>query len=188
MDSEATTTMMTFAQVACVLTLLVGQAKLGAQAVPDPWQPPKGFVEETPTPDPSVLNASFASERVWTRQSDGWIQQIVEVRTKKRLSLPRFLAIWRASHACALSPMRGAKPLSWAGNNQSSWSGSCEGGDVFVMHVAQVGDTFFAFHVGQRMGPQRLRSSDAFREALGRMLEEAPKPRAAVDAHPKSGR
>jgi hypothetical protein len=156
----------------------VGQAKVGSAVAPATWSPPEGFVAESPAAE--ALSPDFASERVWTRRAGDLMQQIVEVRTKRPLSLRRFLARWRGSHACALSPMRGPRALSWAGDNESTWSGSCEGGDVFVMHVAQVGRTFFAFQVGQRMGPRPMQGGASLREALGRLLVETPKPPAGA--------
>jgi hypothetical protein len=166
--------------VVCLLALLLGQAPARAAELPATWLPPTGFVEQTPVGATSALDPKFASERMWTRQRDGWTEHIVQMTTRKPLSLRRYLAHWRASHGCTLSPLRTEQPLSWAGKDQGTWSGACEGGDVFVMHIARLGDRFFEFHVGRPLGRPRPQGASASGETLRRLLGEISDPRGAV--------
>jgi hypothetical protein len=48
------------------------------------------------------------------------------------------------------------------------------------MHVARLGDTFFEFHVGHRLGVPRARGTSSAGEALRRLLGEIPDPRGSV--------
>lgn len=171
---------MRLSMVVCVLALLLGQAPARATEPPAPWLPPAGFVEQTPEGAGAALHPRFTSERMWTRQRGGWTEHIVQMTTHKPLPLRRYLAHWRASHGCVISPRRTDKPLAWAGKDQGTWSGSCEGGDVFVMHIARLGDTFFEFHVGRRLGQPRPQGASASGEALRRLLGEIPNPRGGV--------
>ena len=148
-----------------------------------PWAPPQGFVEQATGIAPPETPPEISSERVWTRRSNDLTEQIVEARTRRPLSLRGYLELWRRNHGCAVKPVRGITPLSWAGEKQTSLTGSCEGGDVFVMHVAQVGDAFYEFHVGQQAGPVQLAGVDAYRDALNRLLGEVGRVVATDRAH-----
>jgi hypothetical protein len=161
--------MLTFAQGAWLLALLLGQTP----EVPATWLPPEGFVEEKLAAD---VSPPFVSERAWSRKADGWTEWILEMRTRKRLSLRRYLEIWRGSHACTLRPVRGNPPLAWSGDQQGTWSGSCEGSRLFVMHVARLGNSFFEFHVGQLVGPSQRKGPEAGRDALARLLGAIQRP------------
>jgi len=155
-----------------LFALLWGSVPAATLADSPLWTPPQGFVEEATGVAPPPTPGEISIERVWTRTLDDLAEQIIETRVRRPLSLRGYLRLWRRNHACAVKPMRGITPLPWAGEKQTSLTGSCEAGDVFVMQVAQVGDAFYEFHVGRQAGPVQPADVDAYRDVLNRLLGE----------------
>ena len=155
-----------------LFAVLWGLAPAAVLADSTLWGLPQGFVEEGTAIAPPASSSQISRERIWTRRLNELTEQIVESSTRRPLSLRGYLRLWRRNHGCAVKPIRGIAQLPWAGERQTSITGSCEAGDVFVMHVAQVGDTFYEFRVGRPAGTAQLEGADSYRDALNRLLGE----------------
>ena len=155
-----------------VFALVYGWGAAAVRAENTPWAPPEGFSRESASIAAPRSATEVPLERVWIRRVNPLIERIVVSQVRRPIGLARYLALWRESHGCAVKPLQRIRPLSWADKRQTSLTGSCESGEVFVMHILQVGDVFYEFHVTQPTGPAPLVGEDAFRAALNHLLGE----------------
>jgi hypothetical protein len=113
---------------------------------PTPLLEAEGFTAPAVETPSDALSPAVASERSWTREEHGITLRLIEVRLRKPRSLERYLARWRDGHACTAKPVKRMGTLALVQAPHRTVSGTCEGGDRYIMHVVKLADGFVELH------------------------------------------
>ena len=110
----------------------------------------KDFIDAPIVVPAESLDRGVQLERWWAHPIGAATERIAELRMNKPPSLQKYLADWRANHHCAVKLVPGVAPLPWPGVTQRTLRGSCESGEIFIMHVVRLAGGIVEFHVDHR--------------------------------------
>jgi len=81
-------------------------------------------------------------DQVWTRVVE------IQLGARSRRSLSGYLPRWLQSHGCVAREVKDLPPLKQGSRAlpQLTFSGSCKGGEIYLMRVILIGDTAYELH------------------------------------------